>query len=354
MPLDVVKVLIPAILAFIIGIGITPVLTRYFYKHKLWKKSSRVSNDNPEAVSAEFAKLHNTAQEVSTPRVGGTIIWLAVLICIFIFYVLSLIFPTDILTKLNFLSRNQTVVPLAAFIMAALIGLTDDFIQIFGNGSFAKDSISYRKIKIWSLTLIGFLVSLWFYFKLGKTILHIPFDGNINLGIWFIPFFIIVMLATFSGSVIDGMDGLAGGVMACIFTAYSVIAFFHNQIDLASFCAVVAGAILAFLWFNVPPARFYLGETGIMGLTVALSVVAFLTNTVFFLPIIALPLVITSASVIIQTRVYKWFNHKRVFRIAPLHHHFEALGWSREKIVMRYWIISIVCAIFGAVLAIIG
>ncbi len=354
MTIDVVKVLLPSILTFVIGIGITPILTKYFYQYKMWKKNPRISADNPEGVSAEFAKHHNTAQEISTPRVGGVIIWIAVLITTLFVYLLSVLFPSDILSKFNFLSRNQTVVPLVAFIFAALIGLTDDFIHIFSKGIFAKDGIGYRKVKIWSLILVGFLVSLWFYFKLGKTIIHIPFDGNFDLGIWFIPFFIITMLATFSTSVIDGMDGLAGGIMASIFTSYSVIAFFHNQIDIASFCAVIAGGILAFLWFNIPPARFYMGETGIMALTVVLCVVAFLTNTVLFLPIIALPLVVTSASVIIQIQVYKRFNKKRVFRVAPLHHHFEALGWSREKIVMRYWIIGIVCALLGAVLAIVG
>jgi len=352
MNLDVVKVLIPTILTFLIGIGITPILTQYFYKYKMWKKSARV--DAGDITSEDFKKHHNGDKEVSTPRVGGVIIWLSVIICILLLYIFSIIFPSDISAKLNFLSRNQTLVPLGAFILASLIGLLDDFIQIFSTGSFAKDAIGFRWIKIWSLILVGFLVSLWFYFKLDLTLIHIPFDGNVNLGLWFIPFFILVMLATFSTSVIDGMDGLSGGIMGTIFTAYSVIAFFHNQIDLSAFCAVIAGAILAFLWFNIPPARFYMGETGIMGLTVVLCVVAFLTNTVLFLPIIALPLVVTSLSVIIQINVYKYFNKKRIFKIAPLHHHFEALGWSREKIVMRYWIIGIVCAILGAIIAIIG
>lgn len=348
------KVLVPSILAFLIGIGITPVLTQYFYKYKMWKRSPRISADNPEPTSEEFNRNHNTAQEISTPRVGGIIIWLAVIICILLIYLFSIIFPSSLSMKLNFLSRNQTLVPLASLFLAALIGLVDDFIQIFGTGNFAKDSTSYRKIKIFSLILVGFLVSLWFYFKLGKTIIHIPFDGDFNVGVWFIPFFILIMLATFSTSVIDGMDGLSGGIMASIFTAYTIIAFFHNQIDLAAFCAVIAGGIMAFLWFNIPPARFYMGETGMIALTVTLTVVAFLTNTVLFLPIIALPLVLTSGSVILQITGYKYFNKRRLFKVAPLHHHFEAIGWSREKVVMRYWVIGVVCAILGTILAIIG
>ena len=162
------------------------------------------------------------------------------------------------------------------------------------------------------------------------------------------------MLAVFSTSVIDGMDGLSGGVMTTIFTAYSVIAFANNQIDIAAFCAVLAGGTLAFLWYNIPPARFYMGETGMLGLTVTLSIIAFLTNTVIVLPIIALPLVLTSASVIIQMISFKYFNKKRVFKVAPLHHHFNALGWSREKVVMRYWIVSVVSAIVGVIVALIS
>ena len=142
--------------------------------------------------------------------------------------------------------------------------------------------------------------------------------------------------------------------MTVIFTAYSIIAYANNQVDISTFCAVIAGGILAFLWFNVPPARFYMGETGMLGLTVTLSVIAFLTNSVLVLPIIAIPLVATSLSVIIQVISYKYFNKRRVFKVAPLHHHFEAIGWSREKIVMRYWIISAVFAIVGVIVALIS
>ena len=173
---------------------------------------------------------------------------------------------------MNFFSRSQTFIPLGTLILASLIGLVDDLLQILGKGTYARDPLMYRKIKIICVCLIGLAIGFWFYDKLGATAIHIPFWGDFELGLWFIPFFITVMLGVFSSSVIDGMDGLAGGVMAIIFTAYAIIAFVHNQIDISAFCAVVAGGILAFLWFNIPPARFYLGETGILGLTVTLSV----------------------------------------------------------------------------------
>ena len=176
----------------------------------------------------------------------------------------------------------------------------------------------------------------------------------LHLGYLFIPFFILVMLAIFSSSVIDGIDGLSGGVLASIFFAYTVISFSHHQIDLAALSAVITGSVLAFLWFNIPPARFYMGESGMIGLTVTISVIAFLTNTVLLIPIIAFPLFITSLSVIIQMISRKVRHGKKVFLFAPLHHHFEALGWPKYKVTMRYWIVGIIAAIIGVIMSIIS
>ncbi len=350
--IDVLKVVIPSVLTFFLGIFITPFFTHYFYKYKMWKKSPRTEAEG--ITNADFTKIHNTTDELSTPRIGGVIIWASVVLTVAIIYLISIIYPTDLTEKLNFFSRSQTLIPIAALIFASLIGLADDFLQIFGKGSYAKDPMIYRKIKIACIIFIGALISYWFYFKLEVNTVSIPFGGELFLGWFFIPFFIIIMLAVFSTSVVDGIDGLAGGIMAIIFTSYSVIAFGLDQIDISAVCAVIAAGILAFLWFNVPPARFYMGETGMLGLTVTLSVIAFLTDSVLLLPIIAVPLVATSASVIIQVISYKYFNKKRVFRVTPLHHHFEALGWSRAKIVMRYWIISVVFAIIGVILALVS
>jgi len=349
MTIDIVKVVVPSVLTFFLGFFITPFFTNFFYKYKMWKKSARTESGTTE----EFQKIHNTKSEISTPRIGGMIIWVSVLLTVGLIYLLSIIFPSDLTEKLNFLSRNQTLVPLATLILASLLGLADDLLQIFGKGTYSKDDIIYRKIKVVTVTLIGLAISLWFYYKLGVSSIHMPFWGDINLGLWFMPFFILVILATFSTGVIDGIDGLSGGVMTTIFTAYSIIAFANNQIDIAALCAVIAGGTLAFLWFNIPPARFYMGETGILGLTVTLAVIAFMTDSVMVLPIIALPLVLTSASVIIQMFSRKYFG-KRVFRVAPLHHHFEAIGWSKEKVVMRYWIVSTVFAITGVIIALVS
>ena len=180
-----------------------------------------------------------------------------------------------------------------------------------------------------------------------------PFFGEIALGLWFIPVFIVVVLATFSGSVIDGLDGLAGGTLAPAFAAYAGIAWAQQQIDLAAFTGIVVGALLAFLWFNIPPARFYMGETGMFGLTTTLAVVAFLTGQALVLPIIAFPLVLTSASVIIQFASKK-IRGKKIFRVAPLHHHFEAIGWPSYRVTMRYWVLGVVFALLGMVVALAG
>lgn len=265
-------------------------------------------------------------------------------------WLISKAFPSDLSTKLDFLSRGQTLIPLASLLLGSFIGLFDDAAQIRG----AVDRISDRYLKIISISAIGALIGAWFYFKLGITSVAIPFAGHLALGWLFIPFFIIVLVAVFSGSVIDGMDGLAGGVLAIIFASYSAIAYGKNLVDIAALSGVISGGILAFLWFNIPPARFYMGETGILGLLVVLTVIAFLTDTVFILPLIAFPLVATTASNIIQITSYKYFNKRRVFKIAPLHHHFHALGWPREKVVMRYWVVSVICAILGVVVALIS
>ena len=348
--MDILKIIFPTVLSFFIGISITPFFTKYFYRYKMWKKSPR----NQADTSVAFNNIHNTQHETSTPRIGGVIIWASVLFTVCVIYLLSLAFPSDLTLKMNFFSRSQTLVPLGAFFFAAFVGFVDDMLQISGLGAYARDALVYRKIKIALVILIGVVISLWFYYKLDFSSIHIPFNGSFELGIVFIPFFILAMLATFSTSVIDGIDGLAGGVLASAFTAFAVIAFVNNQIDISALSGAIAGGILAFLWFNVPPARFYMGETGIFALTVVLAVIAFLTDSVLLLPIIAFPLVVTSLSVIIQIISYKFFNKHRVFKVAPLHHHFQAIGWSREKVVMRYWIVSVISAITGVILVLIS
>ena len=349
MILNLVKIFLPTVVALLIGLFITPTASHFFYKYKLWKKYSRNN-----ATLTEFQKIHNEKEELNTPRVGGIIIWVSILFSTLIFYLISIFFPSPVTEKINFLSKNQTLIPLLVLLFGSFLGLWEDLIQVYGKGKIAHDDTSWRKWKALLVVFISLLIGLWFFYKLGMTSIHIPFGGSIDLGILVIPFFVLVALATFSGGVIDGIDGLSGGVLASIFSAYTVIAFANNQIDIAAFSAVTTGAILAFLWFNVPPARFYMGETGMIGLTITLATIAFLTDSVFILPIVAMPLVISSLSVILQMLSKKFRNGKKVFKIAPIHHHFEALGWSSYRVVMRFWIFSLAFSVVGIILAVIS
>ena len=347
---EAIEIFIPTIVAFIVGILITPFVSHYLYKWQLWKKSSVSKTiDGREATISN--KLHNDEAR-KTPRMGGIIVWASVLITIYGLYILSIFFPH--FKNLSFLSRSQTWLPLFTLISASLVGLIDDFFVTRDRGTFIGGglSLSKRLLVVFCIALIG---GLWFYFKLGMTSIHIPFDPTmVNLGILFIPFFILTMLAMYSGGIIDGVDGLAGGVFAIIFSALSIIAYSHNQIDLSAFSLVVTGGLLVFLWFNIPPARFFLSETGTMGLTTTATVIAFLTGDVLLLPIIALPLVLTTLSVIIQLTSKKLRNGKKAFLVAPLHNHFIAKGWTREKVTMRYWIFAFMCAVVGIVLSLIS
>ncbi len=347
MILNVVKVFAPSAVAFFIGVFITPVLTHYLYRHQMWKKrAGKVAPDG--RVTPIFNHLHRD-REVGTPRLGGIIIWVSTGLTTLIFTLIAVFHPTVVTEKLTFLSRNQTWLPLFTLIVASLIGLADDWLEIKSSAG----GLSFRK-RLILVTVLGVLGALWFYFKLERSSIGIPFGGELTIGWLIIPFFVLVMIFLFSSSVIDGLDGLAGGVMAIIFGAYAGIAFFQNQIDLAAFSAVVTGSILAFLWFNIPPARFYMSETGILGLTAALTIVVFLTESVVTLPLIAFPLFATVLSNIIQLGSKKLRRGKKVFRIAPLHHHFEALGWPPAKIVMRYWVIGVIMAVVGMIITLIG
>ncbi len=354
MILDLIKISLPVVLTFIIGILITPIFTGIFYKYKMWKKVARnVDGETKnDTMSPAFKALGTHDAETRTPRVGGLIIWVSVVLSTLLLLLVAKFHPTYVTTKLNFVSKNQTYLPFVALLVGAVFGLINDLMTIYVKKGIFVNGFP-RSYMISFVTVAGFVFASWFYFKLGVDYVMLPMTHHYAfLGIWFIPFFIFIFLSTFSSGVIDGIDGLAGGVMAIIFAALSAIAYFQNQIDIAAFSLVISGAILAFLWFNIPPARFWMGETGMLGLMFALVVIVFLTDTVLILPIIGFPLVITSASSFIQIISKKLRGPSgKVFRIAPLHHHFEALGWSREKITMRYWILSLMFAVVGVIVA---
>lgn len=347
-PTTILKILLPSVGTFIVGMLLTPLFTKYFYKYRLWKRASRLDND--VAMSEAFKKIHNEKIETGTPRVGGMIIWTSSFIVVLGFFILAKFTSDPIMLRLDFLSRGQTLLPLAALFFGGLFGLFEDFLEIFVDQfKMFRQGIS-SKYLVSVVVLIGLLASLWFYFKLDMDYVRIPFAGDVHLGWLFIPFFIIVVLGTFSSRVIDGIDGLAGGVMAIAYASFGVIAYLKDFVDIAALCLVITGGILVFLWYNIPPARFYMGETGMLGLTLALAIIAFMTNSVIALPVVGILLVATSVSSAVQIFSKRYFG-KKIFIIAPLHHHLQALGWSREKITMRYWVISLMAAVIGVIVA---
>ena len=342
---NVIKILLLGFLSFIIAFIAVPPLTHFLYKYRLWrtiKKDKSIDGQNLVVIP----RVH-LPHEKPVPRLGGLLVWIIPLVVSLLIMLLSKT-GIPLFVKLNFLSRGQTWLPLTVLIGASLLGLADDLLQIRGKGKYVGGGLSlFWRISI--MALLGLLSGWWFYSKLGWTTIFIPPIGDINIGFFYVPLFIMTTLGCWAGGVIDGIDGLAGGALAIIFSAFSIIAFSQGQIDLASFCAVLAGTILAFLWFNIPPARFYMGESGMMGLTATLAAVAFLTNSVFVLPIIAGLLVIEAGTVILQL-LSKKFCHKKIFICSPIHHHLEAIGWSQSKITMRFWILGMIMAIIGVII----
>lgn len=353
MIIDILKVFTVSSLTFFVGIAVTPIFTHYAFKYRWWKKSVKKEGGLDGGSTPVYDSLRGENDpETKTPRMGGMIIWASVFITTFIAWVLPYIFPGDVVAKLDFLSRDQTWLPLLTLLGGAVFGLMDDALEIRNTG-LGKTGGLPRKLRIFLVLLIGFVGGWWFFAKLGVSAIYLPFLGNISLGWWMVPIFMFFMLGLYSGGVIDGIDGLSGGVFGSMYAAYSIIAFFQGQINIAAFCAAVLGGILAFLWFNIPPARFYMTETGTMALTITLTVVAFLTDSVLPLIIIAAPLIGTSATVVLQQLSKKLRGGKKIFLSTPVHHHFEAIGWPGHKVTMRYWIISVILAIIGTVVALV-
>lgn len=354
MVIDVVKIFFPLTIAFFLGIALTPILTHFLYKNEMWKKTAKTVAIDGRGTPI-FNQLHKD-REIGTPKMGGIVIWISATFTMLFIWLLAKIFPGDLVRKLDFMSRDQTWLPLTAMLVGAFVGLIDDYMDIKGVKGWRAGGLSLKK-RLIAVAVVGLLAALWFYIKLDISSATLPFLGNIEMGWFFVPFFILVTLAIYSGGVIDGLDGLAGGIFSIIFSSYAGIAFYLHQINLAAFCAAIVGGLLAFLWFNIPPARFYMSETGSMALTLTLSIVVFMTDSlgdgmgIAVLPIIAFPLIATTLSNIIQLLSKKFRNGKKVFLVAPVHHHFEAMGWPAYKVTMRYWIIGVICAVAGLIVA---
>ncbi len=331
----VIRILGLGFIGFILSIVLTPIYTTLSYKWQWWKKPRTTTVTGEKAKI--FTKLHAKKHERHIPTMAGVV------------FVLAVSFVTLLLN----LERTETWLPIAAFAGAGMIGLVDDIINVRGDGVGVAGLPS--KLKLLLTVLVASVGGWFFFFKLDVNSVHIPFMGEWTLGWLIIPLFIFVVVATANAvNITDGLDGLAGGLTSIAFGVYAIIAFLEGRFGVAGFCMTVLGSLLAYTWFNVFPARFFMGDVGSFALGTALGVIAMLTDTVTLLPIIGLIFVAETGSVILQIASKKLRNGRKIFRVSPLHHHFEAGGWPEAKVTMRFWILGQVAGVIGLIIFAVG
>ncbi len=327
-------VLLQGFVSFLLAMLLTPIYTYFAYKHKAWKQVRDTTTTGEKAPV--FYKLHAEKHKRHIPTMAGIIMIVAI----------------GLTTMVLNWSRSQTYLPVFGLVAAGIVGFADDLINIRGNG---KGVAGLRTlIKFLLILAVAVVGALYFYFKLGYSQIHVPAVGNFEIGILYIPLFILVIVSTANAvNITDGLDGLSGGLLALAFLAYAGIALVQGNIGIAGFCLAVVGAVLSYTWFNIFPARFFMGDVGSFALGTALGVVAMLTNSVFVLPIIGAVFVLEAGSSLLQITSKKLFGRK-IFRSAPIHHHFEAIGWPETKVTMRFWIIGAVFAGIGLIIGLIA
>src|SRR3990172_12778778 len=304
---EAIRVLTVSILSFAVALLLTPAVLAVLKKFD-FKKQIRTVESAPI-----YSKLHKAKE--GTPTMGGIIIWGTVLGLAAILFLLDALFDGSF-TYLNFVDRAQTFLPIAALLIAAFLGLFDDILGVLRIGPSGGGLTVSKKLILY--TVLSVVGAWWFYSPniLDWHVIHVPLLGNFDIGAWYVPIFMFIIVASaFSANETDGLDGLLGGVMLFAFIALSTVAFVLGRYHLAAFGGVTIGALLAFLWFNIYPARFFMGDTGPMSLGITMGIIAMLTNTTLLLPFFASILVIVSLSVIIQV-ISKRFFGRKVFFVA--------------------------------------
>lgn len=331
---ELATISILSVIAFFLAMFLTPFYTFLAYRYKFWKKQ-RTDSTTGEKL-AVFTRLHANKFKRKIPTMAGIIGVVAIT-------VVTVVFNFD---------RAQTWLPLAALVGGGMVGLLDDIINIKGQGSGVAGLRS--SLKFLMITSLAAILGWFFFAKLGYLGVHVPFIGGVELGWLMVPLFVLAVVSTSNAvNISDGLDGLSGGLLMSSYSAFGVIALLQGHVMLAGFCFTVVGVLLSYLWFNIHPARFFMGDVGSFAYGTALGVVAMLTNTLFLLPIIGVLFVVEAGSSLIQIVSKRLFN-KKVFISAPIHHHLEAIGWPETKVTMRFWVISNVTAVIGVVLAIAG
>lgn len=331
---QLIHILLQGFLCFVLAMGLTPIYTHFAFKLKLWKQVRDTSTTGEKAPV--FHKLHAAKHKRNIPTMAG---------------IIGIVSVTVVMLLMNW-SRNQTYLPVFGLVAAGAVGFLDDFINIRGNGKgIAGLRSSLKFLLILGIALVG---GLYFFFRLGYSSIHVPGVGGFEISWLYIPLFVAVVVATANAvNIADGLDGLAGGLLAAAFGAYAIVAFAQGNYGIAGFCIAMVGAVLAYTWFNIFPARFFMGDTGSFAFGTALGIVAMLTNSVFILPVIAAVFVVEAGSSAIQIFSKKVFKRK-IFLSAPLHHHLEAIGWPETKVTMRLWIIGAVSASLGMLIGLIA
>ncbi len=314
--------------------ALTPVYTFVAYRYKFWKRQ-RTESTTGEVLKV-FTKLHANKFKRNIPTMAGMVFVLAIVVVTFFFN----------------LDRKETWLPLAALAGGAVVGLIDDIINIRGKGKGVAGLRS--QLKFLMIAGIGLVLGWFFFDRLDVTAITVPFVGEWHLGWLIVPLFAFIVVATGNAvNISDGLDGLAGGLAAIAFGGFGVIALMQGNGLLAGFCFTVVGALLSYLWFNIYPARFFMGDVGSFALGTSLGVVAMLTDSLFILPIIGLVFVLEAGSSLIQIFSKRVFKRK-IFISAPIHHHLEAIGWPETKVTMRFWVIAAVTSFVGVLIALAG
>lgn len=326
--------LLLAFAGFAFSMLLTPIFTDLAYKHEWWKKARTDAWSGGAATV--YAKLHAAKHHRNVPNMAGLIFITAIVI----------------VTILANLDRSQTWLPLAGMLGAGAIGLIDDVMNIRGTSKIAGMKAS---IKFGLYSLVAIVGGLWFYYKLNVHSISLPGMHHLEVGVLIIPLFWLVVVATANSvNITDGLDGLAGGLLTSSFTAYAMICAIEGKYALATFCLTVVGALLSYTWFNIFPARFFMGDVGAFALGTALGVIAMQTDTIYVLPVIGAVYIMETGSVIINRLSRKLRNGKKVFLSSPIHHHFEAIGWPETKVTMRFWILGQVSSVIGLLVFLLG
>jgi phospho-N-acetylmuramoyl-pentapeptide-transferase len=364
--LQAAKIFTYTALAFVLAMWWAPSLIAVLRWLKFWKKSSRNIAMTGEKLTATKEFYDQDEAKLKVPRAGGLLIWVTTLAFAFVFWFILKLSPDGNKTAefLNFIDRRETFIPIGTLFFASIFGFIDDALATLDTGGNYKAGGLKLSYRLTLVTILSFFIGLWFHFRLNLKSISIGlwdiklFDFNIPLDMWghvingswlIVPITMVILLGLYGSSMVDGFDGMSSGVLIPIYLCFAGIAFSKGFYDIATFLMVIVGTMAAYLWYNIPPARFYMGDTGIMGLLLTLGVVAILLDVVYVLPIAGLVLVLTEGSVIIQVFSKKFFKRK-VFLAAPLHHHLEAIGWLRHQVTMRYWLISIMSSVVGLAL----